>query len=165
MTGQIVADFFTDSDVYMMNSRCHMSCATANYLITSRTGAELVSLKEKKWHLHHWLRGACLYGLMPANGMLYAPPNPCACYTQSGLDGFNAVTGHDAGWQRLVERQKSPGLRPGKIVSRMSKLKQPTNPNRTHGRSTATTTSEAARPRRKSRCPWPSNGGRKDMTT
>jgi len=105
--GKQVADFYTDSDVYIMNSRCHMSCATANYLITSRTGAELVSLREKKWNLHHWLRGACLYGLMPANGMLYAPPNPCACYTQSSLDGFNAVTGHSTGWQRVVEKQEA----------------------------------------------------------
>jgi len=104
--GQIVADFFTESDVYIMNSRCHMSCATANYLITSRTGSELVSLKEKQWHLHHWVRGACLYGLMPANGMLYAPPNPCGCYTQSKLSGFNAVTGHDSDWPDLVEKQK-----------------------------------------------------------
>jgi len=104
--GKIVADFFTESDVYMMNSRCHMSCATANYLVTSRTGSELVSIADQKWNLHHWLRGSCLYGLMPAYGMLYAPPNPCACYTQSKLSGFNAVTGHDAGWPDLVEKRK-----------------------------------------------------------
>jgi outer membrane protein assembly factor BamB len=112
--GHIVSDFFTESDTYMMNSRCHMSCATANYLVTSRTGSELVSIEDQKWHLHHWLRGACLYGLMPANGMLNAPPNPCACYTQSGLDGFNAVTGHDADWERLVERQQTEDFVRGK---------------------------------------------------
>ncbi|MDP6635748.1 MAG: PQQ-binding-like beta-propeller repeat protein [Phycisphaerae bacterium] len=104
--GKVAADFFTESDVYMMNSRCHMSCATTNYFITSRTGVELVSTKDKKWTLHHWLRGACLYGLMPANGIIYAPPNPCACYTQSSLDGFNAVTGYSAGWREVVEKQK-----------------------------------------------------------
>ncbi len=105
--GSIVADFYTDSDVYFMNSRCHMSCATEKFFITSRTGTELVSPKAKqKWHLHHWLRGACLYGLMPANGMLYAPPNPCACYMQSKLSGFNAVTGQNTRWEQVVrERQ------------------------------------------------------------
>jgi len=108
--GTRVADFFTDSDVYIMNSRCHMSCATESYFITSRTGVELVSVEDKKWNLHHWVRGACLYGLMPANGILYAPPNPCGCYTQSSLDGFNAVTGNHAGWQRLVEKQKGQAL-------------------------------------------------------
>jgi outer membrane protein assembly factor BamB len=108
--GKQVADFFTNSDVYMMNSRCHMSCATANYLITSRTGAELVSLKEEEWHLHHWLRGACLYGLMPANGMLCAPPNPCACYAQSSLDGLNAVTGHNPEWEQVVREHQGPAF-------------------------------------------------------
>jgi len=108
--GKQVADFFTDSDVYIMNSRCHMSCATANYFITSRTGVELVSVEDKQWNLHHWVRGACLYGLMPANGILYAPPNPCGCYTQSSLDGFNALTGRHAGWQSVVEKQKTPGF-------------------------------------------------------
>ncbi len=105
--GTVVSDFYTESDAYIMNSRCHMSCATADYFITSRTGAELVSVKEEKWNLHHWLRGACLFGLMPANGMLYAPPNPCACYTQSSLDGFNAVTGHNPDWPEIVKNHKS----------------------------------------------------------
>ncbi len=125
--GKIAADFFTESDVYIMNSRCHMSCATANYLITSRTGAEMVSLKARKWHLHHWVRGACLYGMMPANGILYAPPNPCACYTQSSLDGFNAVTGHNAGWQRLVDKHKGEGFVRG-ISSSDDKPKQAASP-------------------------------------
>jgi outer membrane protein assembly factor BamB len=124
--GKVLADFFTNSNVYMMNSRCHMSCATTNYLITSRTGAELVSLEEEEWHLHHWLRGACLYGLMPANGILYAPPNPCACYTQSGLDGFNAVTGHVVGWEGLVERPRSRNFVRGES-SPYVKLEQPTD--------------------------------------
>ena len=115
--GSIAADFYPDSDVYFMNSRCHMSCATTNYFITSRTGAELVSVKEKQWHLHHWLRGACLYGMMPANGILYAPPNPCACYTQSSLDGFNAVTGHNAGWQQIVRTHQSRAFVRGPALS------------------------------------------------
>jgi outer membrane protein assembly factor BamB len=110
-TGKVEADFYTDSDVYIMNSRCHMSCATDDYFITSRMGAEMVSVTDQKWKLHHWLRGACLYGLMPANGMLYAPPNPCACYTQSSLDGFNAVTGFDADWGALVKRESPDFVR------------------------------------------------------
>jgi len=115
--GKVVADFFTESDVYMMNSRCHMSCATANYFITSRTGVELVSVSDKRWHLHHWVRGACLYGLMPANGMLYAPPNPCGCYTQSKLSGFNAVTGHHSDWPSLVAKQRGQDFLRGAVWS------------------------------------------------
>ena len=102
-SGDVASDFLPKNDVYSMNARCHMSAATENFLITSRTGTELVSLTDKEWHIHHWMRGACLYGLMPANGIIYAPPNPCACYTQSKLNGFNAVTGFDEQWASTVE--------------------------------------------------------------
>ncbi|GAG78675.1 unnamed protein product, partial [marine sediment metagenome] len=30
---------------------------------------------------------------MPANGLIYAPPHPCACYPEAKLSGFNAVSG------------------------------------------------------------------------
>jgi outer membrane protein assembly factor BamB len=41
--------------------------------------------------MHHWARGACLYGIMPANGMVYAPQHPCACYLMSKISGFCAL--------------------------------------------------------------------------
>lgn len=28
---------------------------------------------------------------MPANGLLYNPPHPCACYLETKLYGFNAL--------------------------------------------------------------------------
>jgi len=106
--GAVASDFYPENELYHMNARCHMSCATENFLITSRTGTELVSLTDEKWHIHHWIRGACLYGLMPANGIIYAPPNPCACYTQSKLNGFNAVTGFDPRWQNTFDTHQGP---------------------------------------------------------
>jgi hypothetical protein len=33
---------------------------------------------------------------MPANGLTYAPPHPCACYIESKLNGFNALVGASA---------------------------------------------------------------------
>ena len=44
-----------------------------------------------EWTPNPWVRGACLYGMMPANGLTYAPPHPCACYIESKLNGFNAL--------------------------------------------------------------------------
>ncbi|NQT40054.1 MAG: PQQ-like beta-propeller repeat protein, partial [Planctomycetes bacterium] len=38
-----------------------------------------------------WVRGPCTYGIMPCNGLLYAPPNPCFCYPGVKLTGFNAL--------------------------------------------------------------------------
>jgi len=39
-----------------------------------------------------WARGVCKYGIMPANGLSYLPPNSCGCYTSAKLIGFNAVS-------------------------------------------------------------------------
>ena len=41
--------------------------------------------------LHHWLRGACIYGIMPCNGLLYKTPDSCACYYQSKLPHLCAI--------------------------------------------------------------------------
>jgi outer membrane protein assembly factor BamB len=71
--------------------RCHRGRATDRYMIMARTGIEYVDLKTGQWTPNPWVRGACLYGFMPANGMTYAPPHPCACYIESKLNGFNAL--------------------------------------------------------------------------
>ena len=76
--------------------RCHRGRGTNRYLIMSRTGLEYIDLKTGKWQPNPWVRGACLYGMMPANGLSYAPPHPCACYIESKLNGFNALVGADA---------------------------------------------------------------------
>ena len=36
----------------------------------------------------------CLYGTLPANGLIYAGPHNCACYTEAKLDGLNALAPH-----------------------------------------------------------------------
>jgi len=81
------------ADNYWFHHRCHRAKATENFFLTSRTGIEMIDTRTGKWHLHHWVRGACLYGIMPANGLIYAPPHPCACYPEAKLSGFNAVAG------------------------------------------------------------------------
>ena len=43
------------------------------------------------------MRGACLYGIMPCNGLIYAPQHPCACYPEAKLYGFNALAPAAAG--------------------------------------------------------------------
>jgi outer membrane protein assembly factor BamB len=81
------------ADCYWFHHRCHRAKATENFFLTSRTGIEMIDVRSGEWSLHHWVRGACLYGIMPANGLVYAPPHPCACYPEAKLSGFNAVAG------------------------------------------------------------------------
>ena len=42
------------------------------------TGIEFVDIKQHEWNINHWVRGGCLYGVMPCNGLTYAPPHDCA---------------------------------------------------------------------------------------
>ena len=38
-----------------------------------------------------WVRGVCKYGVLPSNGLLYAPPHACGCYTMVKTTGFFAL--------------------------------------------------------------------------
>jgi len=96
-TGEVKAEFPPDTDVFWFHHRCHRGKATENYLLMSRTGIEFVDFRNQQWLVHHWVRGACLYGVMPANGLLYAPQHPCACYLETKLSGFNALAPAAAG--------------------------------------------------------------------
>ena len=96
-TGKVISEFPPDVQTYWFHHRCHRGKATENYLMPSRTGIELIDFRKKHWIPHHWVRGACLYGIMPCNGLIYAPQHPCACYLESKLHGFNAVAPASAG--------------------------------------------------------------------
>lgn len=82
---------FNDIPAYWFHHRCYPAKSTEDYLIMSRTGTEFVDIKTGEWTLHHWVRGACLYGIMPANGLLYAPQHPCSCYIGAKAYGFTAL--------------------------------------------------------------------------
>ncbi|MGD8239722.1 MAG: PQQ-binding-like beta-propeller repeat protein, partial [Armatimonadota bacterium] len=90
-TGEVKSEFPPDVETYWFHHRCYRSKATDNYLLPSRTGIEFVDVQKKSWEIHHWVRGGCLYGIMPCNGLIYAPMHDCACYPESKLYGFNAL--------------------------------------------------------------------------
>ena len=90
-TGVVRKEFAPDVDTYWFHHRCYISKATDNFLIPSRTGVEFVDFEKEHWDIHHWVRGGCLYGIMPCNGLTYTPPHNCACYPEAKLFGFNAL--------------------------------------------------------------------------
>ncbi len=90
-TGKVKREFKPDIQSYWFHHRCHRSKATVNFLIPSRTGIEYVDWRKETWDRNHWVRGACVYGVMPANGLTYAPQHACACYLETKLNGFNAL--------------------------------------------------------------------------
>ncbi len=68
--------------------RCYSARATETYLLASKVGVNAVAFDGTETTNDHWVRGACGYGFMPANGLIYATPDPCNCYPESKLNGF-----------------------------------------------------------------------------
>jgi len=90
-TGKVERRFPQDQANYWFHHRCYAGRATSKYILTSRTGIEFIDLEKEHWDINHWVRGACLYGIMPCNGLVYTPPAPCACYAETYLHSFNAL--------------------------------------------------------------------------
>ena len=90
-TGEVKVEFPPDVETYWFHHRCYMAKATDRFLLPSRTGIEFVDPKQRSWTIHHWVRGGCLFGILPSNGLIYAPPHDCACYPETKLWGLNAL--------------------------------------------------------------------------
>jgi len=71
--------------------RCYRSKATDDYLLLPKRGVEFISLAGQPHTRNNWVRGACRYGVLPCNGLLYSTPHPCFCYAGVKLGGFLAL--------------------------------------------------------------------------
>ena len=112
-SGKVVKEFPPDVDTSWFHHRCYRAKATDQYLLTSRTGVEFVDIRKQHWDINHWVRGACIYGVMPCNGLLYAPQHPCICYAESKLNGFCALAPASAARPPLLEGDDSGRLSKG----------------------------------------------------
>ena len=54
----------------MGHQRCYRNKATDRFLLIGRSGTEFIDVATGKAIPHHWTRGTCQYGVMPANGLL-----------------------------------------------------------------------------------------------
>ncbi|UCF15536.1 MAG: PQQ-binding-like beta-propeller repeat protein, partial [Phycisphaerales bacterium] len=90
LTGKVGVSFEPPRMTWF-HPRCHRSKATDLYVLASRTGIEFADVHKEEVTVHHWTRGACVYGIMPCNGLIYTPPNPCACLHETKTRGFNAL--------------------------------------------------------------------------
>ncbi len=88
-TGEVRREIGTGNPGH--HQRCYDSVATDRYILSGRRGTEFTDLDSGDVLYHSWARGTCRYGVMPANGLLYAPPHECGCYVVAKLIGFNAL--------------------------------------------------------------------------
>ena len=72
--------------------RCYRPKATSRFILSSRSGVEFIDVESGKINPNHWVRGTCQYGVMPANGLLYAPPHSCACNIKTMMRGMLAFS-------------------------------------------------------------------------
>ena len=71
--------------------RCYPTKASGDYILTGWPGTEFTDTRTGEVFTHNWVRGSCQAGILPANGLLYAPPTVCSCYPDALLSGFNAL--------------------------------------------------------------------------
>jgi len=78
--------------------RCYRNKATERYIIAGHRGIEFLDLEGNDHGRNNWVRGLCQYGVMPANGLIYAPPHSCGCYMEAKLYGFWALAAQRQDW-------------------------------------------------------------------
>ena len=94
--------------------RCYRNKATTNYIFSARRGTETTSLESGELRVHPWVRGECRFGIVPANGLLYTAPHPCACYAGVSLTGYNALAATRTG----LDGDAGPPLQKGPAYGR-----------------------------------------------
>ena len=101
-----------------MHPRCYRNKATDRFFLLGNQGVQFVNRASGDVSLHHWLRGTCQYGILPANGLLYITPDSCACNMKSKLPGLWAIESDPAGREKIEIRAEDrlvPGPAYGKI--------------------------------------------------
>jgi len=90
-TGQKLTTIRQKMNGPMGHDRCYRNFITDRYYINSKTGgADFLDLASQKEFPNHWTRGTCGMGVIPCNGLLYAPPYSCQCSIGPMVNNFNA---------------------------------------------------------------------------
>ena len=90
-TGEVKKRRLGDGPPVGGHARCYRNKATERFLILGGMGVEFVDVANWGWTSDPWVRGTCQYGVMPSNGLLYVPPDSCACLPNARLHGFTAM--------------------------------------------------------------------------
>lgn len=95
--------------------RCYREKATSRYILSGYRGIEFLDLAGGNHSRNNWIRGVCQYGIMPCNGLIYAPAHACGCYMEAKLFGFwaaapaRAETGSGLRVQEVQDRRLQIG--------------------------------------------------------
>ncbi len=90
LTGQLERSAKGKYGFKFQHHRCHQMKVIGSTVVAGKAGIEFLDTATGNVAAHHWMRGSCFFGVMPANGLLYVPPHNCACYVRAKLSGFMA---------------------------------------------------------------------------
>jgi outer membrane protein assembly factor BamB len=88
--------------------RCYRNKATVKWLMVGRGGIQFVDPSNGAVQGNSWVRGSCQYGVMPANGLIYAPQHSCACDPEELLIGLNALSPRSSAGKGSAPLEKGP---------------------------------------------------------
>ena len=94
-TGAMIKKIVQKMTGPMGHDRCYRNYITERYFINSKTGgADFLDLETAQEFPHHWTRGGCGMGVLPANGLVYVTPYSCQCSVGAMFQGMNAYASH-----------------------------------------------------------------------
>ncbi len=105
-----------------MHPRCYRGKAVNGTLLFGEMGVQMVDIGSGEIRENDWIRGTCQFGVMPANGLLYVPPDSCACNMKSKLSGLFAFASSSAG-TATIDGPNVPRLEKGPAFERLTILK------------------------------------------
>ncbi len=124
-TGEVKKNSINIEDLWTTghHHRCYREKATDRYLLTGKRGIEFVDIVSDNHWRHNWIRGLCQYGIMPCNGLIYAPSHACGCFMEAKLYGFWALAPERPTRKpsSAVQLEKGPAY--GELKIKNSKLK------------------------------------------
>lgn len=92
LTGTVSKSVSGSYNFRFQHHRCHQMKVIGSTIVAGRAGIEFMDTVTGSVKAHHWVRGSCYFGVLPANGLLYVPPHDCACYIRAKLSGFMALS-------------------------------------------------------------------------
>jgi len=105
-TGKVIATI--PSQKAWGHHRCYRNKATVRWLMVGRGGIQFIDPVSGAVQGNSWVRGACQYGTMPANGLVYAPHHSCACQPEEMLIGLNALSPQSSAGEGPPSLEKGP---------------------------------------------------------
>lgn len=125
--GEIIKKIVQKMTGPMGHDRCYRNFITEKYFINSKTGgADFLELQTSKEFPHHWTRGGCGMGVLPANGLVYSTPYSCQCSMGVMFQGMNPYASPQPSLQtsnQPITIQRSIRLEKGPTYRKISNLK------------------------------------------